>query len=62
MYTVVFDADVERFDEEICNMLKDGWELYGHPFAHDGGLCQAMTWEEVREIWQKWDDQTNQWH
>lgn len=32
-YKTVYSADASKFDKEINELLKEGWELYGSPYA-----------------------------
>lgn len=60
IYSVVQISDADDFGDTVTEMLKDGWKLYGSPYAtHDGitgedgqihsAHCQAMTKEEADE-------------
>jgi len=43
-YKVVNSGRPERFEEQVTNLLNDGWELQGSPFiSQTGGMTQAMT-------------------
>jgi hypothetical protein len=37
--------NAERFDDVITNLMKEGWQPYGIPFAIEGGVAQAMVCE-----------------
>lgn len=55
LYQTVIFTDAEKLDDQVCDLLESGWELYGNPYSvteggHEencgefkGYLCQAMT-------------------
>lgn len=50
-YRTVFNRDVSKFDQEVNNLLSEGWALYGSPYSMGSGdeSCQfqAMTFQAL---------------
>jgi hypothetical protein len=45
LYRLICERDVTFLEEQVENYLKDGWELYGHPFADETYLYQAVIFK-----------------
>lgn len=38
------------FDKEVNELLAQGWELYGNPYALEDLQCQALTKQEANPV------------
>lgn len=44
-YKIVWEYEIDKFEKEIKEHLKNGYQLDGHPFTfndNDPKICQAM--------------------
>jgi hypothetical protein len=41
-YNLATAASAPDLQKAVNSNLKDGWELFGSPFSHQGYVCQAM--------------------
>jgi hypothetical protein len=42
-YRIVRSNDLIAFQEKVTEYLKQGYELYGNPYAHGEDQCQAIV-------------------
>ncbi|EER75589.1 DUF1737 domain-containing protein [Weissella paramesenteroides] len=44
-YELLWAPMVGRLNDEVNELIKDGWKLYGSPFSDDQAVYQAMVKE-----------------